>query len=337
MGTTALSSDTNFKLPKYHRFINLLLGKIQSGELKTGEKLPSIINSSTTYDISKDTVFRAYKNLYDKGFLTSIYRKGYFVAVPDSGLPLKKVLLLTGQVNTANCLFYQMLSGLLEDHNVQSDFRVYRNNSERLALFMDEAAGHYHTFIIDPQLFSFDKLAVILKSKVVGDNVILLNDRNDGSEGQHILFDFEQDTFNGLEQLSDRLARYSVLNLLLPATEYFPFKLINGFFKYCDHFCKKGNLIEDFGTVEYGNTYLVIDEKSLFGVLDGIRQNNFEIGKDIGVLALFERPYFQHLSKKITSLNWFNKKLGNHIVAAVKNNNKHSFRAMAELNLRQSL
>lgn len=339
METIDLAISIDHKLPKYHQFTNLLLNKIHNGELKEGEKLPSIVDASESYELSRDTVLRAYKDLYNKGLLTSVYRKGYFVSNPVLGKPTKRVLMITSGLTSANFLFYQKLSRIMEDNDIEYDFKVYHNNMDRLSYLMDEAVGNYHTFIVDPQLLSTEKVVEIVKSKVVKDEIILLNDQNTGGLlcKRHIQFDIKNDLYTALIKLSERLDHYQTLNLMLPEKEYFPYRLINGFFDYCDNHNKSGHLLEEVKGVKRGNAYIAIDEKSLFAVLNSACQSSIEPGEDIGLLALFERPYFQYLSKKITSLNWFNNNLMECIVSAVKSDTPTLLQAEVELNLRESL
>ena len=74
---TIKKSDS--KLPKYQQLINSLLQDIEMGELKPGERLPSINEASEECYLSRDTVERAYTELHKMGVITSIFRKGYFI------------------------------------------------------------------------------------------------------------------------------------------------------------------------------------------------------------------------------------------------------------------
>lgn len=331
--------QVDHKLPKYQQFTNMLIEKIHRGEFKKGERLPSLLDSSATYGLSRDTVIKAYKNLYDQGFLTSIYRKGYFVSLPSTGKPGKKVLMATSEMNSANFLFYRQLSNTMEENGIQCDFKVYYNDLDRLAHFVDEAVGNYHTYIVDPQLHSKEKILGLFKNKVADDGIILLNDgnANDEPDKRQILFNIEEDFSNSLKYLNDRLNKYKELNLVLPSQEYFPYKLINGFFNYCDLTCKTGHILEEVKEVKKGNAYIVMDEKSLFGFMNGVCQDQTTLGQDVGLLALFERPYLQYMTKKVSSLNWFNKALIECIVSAIKTNSNWCVRAEVELNVRESL
>ena len=329
--------EVDHKLPKYQQFTNMLMRKIKTGEFKQGERMPSILDSSAAYCLSRDTVLKAYKNLYDQGFLTSIYRKGYFVSLPSTGKPGKKVLMATSEMNSANFLFYQRLSKTMEENDIQCDFKNYHNDLNRLGHLIEEVAGNYHTYIVDPQVHSKEKILDLFKNKVADDGIILFNDVNDETSKRHILFNIEKDFSNVLTQMNDRLQKYGTLNLVLPSEEYFPYKLINGFFNYCDTNHKNGNILEEVEQVEERNAYIVVDEKTLFGFMNIICQSQMKLGEDVGLLALFDRPYLQYMSKKVSALNWYNKGLIECIISAVKTKGNKCIRAEVELNMRETL
>ena len=92
---TIKKSDS--KLPKYQQLINSLLQDIEMGELKPGERLPSINEASEECYLSRDTVERAYTELHKMGVITSIFRKGYFIS--ESTFKTKtKILFLVGKI-----------------------------------------------------------------------------------------------------------------------------------------------------------------------------------------------------------------------------------------------
>ena len=55
-------------VPLYNQLIELLLQKINDGEYKAGEKIPSEQDLCEMYDISRPTVRQAIKELVQKGY-----------------------------------------------------------------------------------------------------------------------------------------------------------------------------------------------------------------------------------------------------------------------------
>ena len=99
--TSFSAKNSDNKLPKYQQLINSLLQDIEMGELKPGERLPSINEASEECYLSRDTVERAYTELHKMGVITSIFRKGYFIS--NSSIKTKtKVLFLVGKITNTN-------------------------------------------------------------------------------------------------------------------------------------------------------------------------------------------------------------------------------------------
>jgi DNA-binding GntR family transcriptional regulator len=80
--------DENSQVPKYKQVVKLVLSDIESGIYKSGDRIPSINETSEEYLIARDTVEKAYKELLQKNVIVSVKGKGYFVAreVSTSGL-----------------------------------------------------------------------------------------------------------------------------------------------------------------------------------------------------------------------------------------------------------
>ena len=70
--------------PTYRQIADLLAVEIESGERHSGEPIPSINELSKQYGVSRSTVNRALTDLVDKGYLTPMQGKGFFVSAEDA-------------------------------------------------------------------------------------------------------------------------------------------------------------------------------------------------------------------------------------------------------------
>jgi GntR family transcriptional regulator len=70
------------KLPA-DRIRDDLAGKIEHGELRPGEQLPTVAALCDTYGVSRVTVLKALRSLADRGLIETIPRWGSFVASGD--------------------------------------------------------------------------------------------------------------------------------------------------------------------------------------------------------------------------------------------------------------
>lgn len=71
-------------MKKYIEIYEYYKGLIQSGVLKSGDKLPSIRNACNILQVSKTTVQNAYFNLLADGYIISVDKSGYYVTEQKS-------------------------------------------------------------------------------------------------------------------------------------------------------------------------------------------------------------------------------------------------------------
>ncbi|NUW45771.1 GntR family transcriptional regulator [Nonomuraea rhodomycinica] len=62
---------------------NHIAGKIERGELKLGQRLPSELDLAEQYGVARMTVRRAMKELRERGLIRSVHGKGTYVQQPD--------------------------------------------------------------------------------------------------------------------------------------------------------------------------------------------------------------------------------------------------------------
>lgn len=74
-------------MKRYEKLADDIAQSIQNGDLRKGDKLPSVRQTSATRGISPSTVFQAYYLLEARGLISARERSGYFVAGSASGLP----------------------------------------------------------------------------------------------------------------------------------------------------------------------------------------------------------------------------------------------------------
>ncbi len=68
------------KTPKYKQIVESIITDIERGLLKKNDQLPSISEMSAHYDLARDTVEKAYRELRERGFIVSVQGKGYYVS-----------------------------------------------------------------------------------------------------------------------------------------------------------------------------------------------------------------------------------------------------------------
>src|SRR5690606_539451 len=75
-----LKIDAESRMPKYRQIVNSIMEEIEKGNLKVGNRIPSINEISEEYYLSRDTVEKAYNYLKEKKIIVAAKGKGYYVA-----------------------------------------------------------------------------------------------------------------------------------------------------------------------------------------------------------------------------------------------------------------
>ena len=69
--------------PKYRQIIDSVYNAIEKKSLLKGDKIPSINQICTEFNLSRDTVMMAFNELKAKGILLSQPGKGYYIATTE--------------------------------------------------------------------------------------------------------------------------------------------------------------------------------------------------------------------------------------------------------------
>ena len=71
----------------YMLIVYVLVEKIKSGELKPGDRMPSVTELAETYNVSPSTARRALAKLKEMGMTDTVPGYATFVRLPDQSMP----------------------------------------------------------------------------------------------------------------------------------------------------------------------------------------------------------------------------------------------------------
>ncbi|MGI6071360.1 MAG: GntR family transcriptional regulator [Blautia sp.] len=106
--------DSSSLTPLYRQLSNIIRSQIESGEYSRDEKIPTEIELSESYGISRITVRKALEELTDEGLLVRKPGKGTFVCIDKSirtsypRMPFKEAVERSGRVATTKLLSYSL-------------------------------------------------------------------------------------------------------------------------------------------------------------------------------------------------------------------------------------
>lgn len=106
--------DSASLTPLYRQLSNIIRSQIESGEYSRDEKIPTEIDLSEKYGISRITVRKALEELTDEGLLVRKPGKGTFVCMDNSirtnypRMPFKEAVERSGRVAATKLLSYSL-------------------------------------------------------------------------------------------------------------------------------------------------------------------------------------------------------------------------------------
>ena len=299
------------RTPKYKQLVEILSSKIKNG-VYTQDKLPSINYLSSTMDISRDTVQKAYNELVKRKLVESVPGKGHFVnPIVVSSKP--RIFLLFNKLSPHKKIVYDSFMATLDD-KAEVDFHVYNNDFTIFQQLLSHNHDQYSYYVIIPHFFTDGHLAKDIIDRIPKKKLLLLDKGIEGISGKYACAyqDFEKDIYGALNEVKNLLNNYKQLKLLFPAKAYQPREITLGFKQFCIDHNFKGKLVPDLSkdVLAAGDVYITMMDDDLVHLIKKVKNSKLEVGKDIGILSYNESPLKEILLDGITVMSSDYKHLG---------------------------
>lgn len=119
--------DKISKKPIYIQLYEHIRDEIESQNIKYGDKLPSIRETSTSLKLSKTTVENSYFQLLTEGYLESIPKKGYFATDLKDYFPRKLDRKNTPAIDTKHIQAYKEINYINDNvHAGSMDLKIWK-------------------------------------------------------------------------------------------------------------------------------------------------------------------------------------------------------------------
>ncbi len=142
---------------KVKQLADLLSQEISMGKYRSDCTLPSINKLSRDYQVSRDTVFKAFIDLKDRGIIDSTPGKGYYVTNK-----LTNILLLLDEYSPFKYSLYNSFIKKLSI-NYKVDLLFHQYNERLFNTILRESIGRYNKYIV--MNFDNEKLSPHLYKK----------------------------------------------------------------------------------------------------------------------------------------------------------------------------
>lgn len=285
---------------KVKQLADLLSQNISMGVYKSGDLLPSINELSQTYKVSRDTVFKAFLDLKERGIIDSTPGKGYYVMGK-----LTNVLLLLDEYSPFKYALYNSFVKRLS-HTYKVDLLFHQYSERLFNTIIRESSGRYNKYIV--MNFDNERLSPNLY-KIEPSRLLLLDfGKFDKKDYSYVCQDFDEGFYDALYQLKEHLRKYHKLVMLLPPESLHPRSSRGYFEKFCKDCRFSGGVAVDIDTLEVrkGMVYIAIRQVDVVAIIKKSRSAGLRCGGDFGLIAYNDTPAYEVIDQGITalSINW---------------------------------
>ena len=326
--------DDTSGIPKYRQIINSIYQGILKGELRIGDKIPSLNQICSEYDLSRDTVMVAFNELKAKGIINSIPGKGYYVNSTEVNID-QRIFLLFDELNAfKEDLYMSFLDSL--DSRSSVDIYFHHFNFKVFKDLIMASAGNYTSYVIMPA--TFDYTADIL-ANLPNDNVYVLDRKKADLANYPVVYqDFELDVYKALEASEDLLKKYYKLVMVFPGGKEPEGRMV-GFKKYCEDHGIEYEIVRSLinRSFQKGEAYFVPSDRNLVKLVKIAAEHGFVLGQDFGIVSFNDTMLKEVVAGGITTISTDFVLMGKTLAGMITERSKTQLSNPASLIRRNSL
>lgn len=301
------------------------------GAYSVDNALPSINQLSLSYKVSRDTVFKAFIDLKERGIIDSTPGKGYYVVNKQQNI----LLLLDEYSPFKNTLYNGFIKRLPARYKVDLWFHQY--NEQLFNTILRQSFGRYNKYVV--MNFDNEKLSPLL-SKINASRLLLLDfGQFEKRDYSYICQDFGEAFYRGLLQLDARIKRFRKLVLLFVKGTKHPQSTYHSFRKFCADRKLTGEVVDDIEAVEVrkGEVYIAIRQIDVVSIIKQSRAAGLKCGVDFGLIAYNDTPAYEVIDEGITALSIDWGVMGNRAAEFVLTGKPMQIDLPTEIHLRNSI
>lgn len=325
--------DINFNsdIPKYQQLVNAINDALSNSTLSSGDALPSVNAVCKDYNLSRDTVFKAYSILKENGVIESVPNKGYYVANDT-----RKVLLVLDTFKAYKEVLYHAFVNNLPK-NVIVDVQFHHYNINNFKTILNNSKGKYYKYVV----MTFNNKDVLDVLSDFDNDKLLLIDWNiySTAANNYVFQDFGNAFCEALEDAISAFKKYKKLVFVYPTFTKHPVESVTYFKNFCETYNFKYKIVtqpSEFKIVKH-EAYISVSDRILGMFLEQCRSENFEPGTDVGFLSYNETPMKQFIYKGISVISTDFQALGAQAAAFITHDKPIQSYIPTKLILRESL
>lgn len=318
-------------IPKYQQLVDGITNAIAENILQKGDLLPSVNVICKTYQLSRDTVFKAYTILKDQNTIDSVPNKGYYVAGET-----RKVLLVLDTFKAYKEVLYHSFVNNLPD-NVITDVQFHHYNIDVFKTIINNGIGKYYKYVV----MNFDHKDIAPALSAISKDKLLLIDWNIRADktSNYVFQDFGKAFYESLTEAVGLFKKYRKIQFMYPDFTNHPWETVEFFKKFCADFGFEYEVITDPKkfNIEKGIAYISVSDRILGHFLEQCKEKDFEPGKDVGFLSYNETPMKKFIYKGISVVSTDFKEIGTKAAAFITHDEETKCYVPTKLIIRESL
>lgn len=313
--------EENPSVPKYRQIIDAIQQKIKAGDLKKGDKIPSLNQLCSQYTLSQDTVLMAYNELKSKGIITSQVGKGYYIQNENAGFKHKVLLVFDRLTAYKEELYDSFKEALKKEGNEQIFF--HHNNLKMFQTIIEGAAGEYSEYVIMP--IDHPDTAGLIGKLPPGKVLILDQGRKQYKNSYpYVCQDFERDIYRILKKNNDLVSKYRRMILVIRHLKSHYKEIAAGFRDFCKQHPIESVVVSDIRSFEIrpGDAFVVVDDRDLEYLVKYSIEIQLTLGTDLGIVSYNEAPLKGIVASGITTISTDFSQMGKSMAEMILNHQR---------------
>jgi len=334
MSRNFIHFDPDSEVPKYRQIMQSVKLAIEKKSLKKGDKLPSINQISSLYNLSRDTVMYAYNELKSHGIICSNKGKGYYVESTEIEVE-EKIFLLFDEFNSTKEELYNAFINAMNS-SASVDVFFHRFNYQVFKNQINNNIGKYTAYVVMPA--SFENLGHLIQ-KLPENRVFLLDRLKPELKGYPVVYqDFEADVYEGLVKVRNLLSKYRRL-VFVQSSSKEPQERLIGFKKFCQEFSWDYTVVKSLSEIRPAlyDVFLVPSDRTLVELIKLATDYDYEIGMKFGIISFNDSLFKQILAGGITTISTDFVQMGQNLAGLVLSHSIRQLRNSSGIVIRKSL
>ncbi len=299
MSNNLIHINSKSAVPKYRQVVDAIISAIEEKKFIVGDKLPSISQLCIDNTLKRDTVMYALNELKSRGIVSSRQGKGYYVCSSDIKIN-ERFFLLFDELNAYSSGIFNTLVALLPK-NASADIFFHHYDAIRIREFLTIRNGSYTSYILASA--GLEDYGDFLQ-KLPGQNTCLIGKIGNSPVSNHCVFhDHSKDIYESLRSMRRNLKKYCRLVYMCIKPDDYPGRT-DGFIRFCVeekfeyHICKNP---ESLRPALY-EAYFVPEDDVLIKLLHQIRNSDFVVGENVGIVSFGDSPMKEIAEGGLTTL-----------------------------------